>query len=73
MSEVHPVGRAGSAQACRVRFSAPLLQVCRRWRPRPARRPVSANLPPLEVIAQEIVDDLESALEQFAQIAKDLK
>jgi type I restriction enzyme M protein len=33
----------------------------------------SANLPPPDVIAQEIVDDLEAALEQFAQIAEDLK
>jgi len=31
-----------------------------------------ANLPPPEVIAQEIVDDLEAALEQFRLIASDL-
>ncbi len=30
------------------------------------------NLPPPEVIAQEIVDDLEAALEQFRLIAADL-
>ena len=30
------------------------------------------NLPPPEVIAQEIVDDLEAALEQFRLIASDL-
>jgi type I restriction enzyme M protein len=30
------------------------------------------NLPPPEVIAQEIVDDLEAALEQFRLIAGDL-
>jgi type I restriction enzyme M protein len=32
----------------------------------------SDNLPPPEVIAQEIVDDLETALEQFRLIAGDL-
>jgi len=33
----------------------------------------SANLPAPEIIAQEIRDDLEAALEQFATIAEDLK
>jgi type I restriction enzyme M protein len=33
----------------------------------------SANLPPPDVIAQEIVEDLEAALSQFAEIANDLK
>ena len=33
----------------------------------------SANLPAPEVIAQEITDDLEAALEQFATISEDLK
>ena len=33
----------------------------------------SANLPSPEIIAQEITDDLEAALEQFATIAEDLK
>lgn len=33
----------------------------------------SANLPDPDVLAQEIVDDLETALEQFATIAEDLK
>lgn len=33
----------------------------------------SANLPPPEIIAQEISDDLEAALEQFATIAEDMK
>lgn len=33
----------------------------------------SANLPAPEVIAQEITDDLEAALEQFAEITEDLK
>ncbi len=32
----------------------------------------SDNLPPPEVIAQEIVDDLDAALEQFRLIAGDL-
>jgi len=32
----------------------------------------SDNLPPPEVIAQEIVDNLEAALEQFRLIAADL-
>ena len=33
----------------------------------------SANLPPPEIIAAEIAEDLEAALEQFATIAEDLK
>jgi hypothetical protein len=33
----------------------------------------SANLPDPDVIAQEIVEDLEAALQQFAEIAADLK
>src|SRR6476469_7007212 len=33
----------------------------------------SANLPSPEIIAQEITDDMEAALEQFATIAEDLK
>ncbi len=33
----------------------------------------SANLPPPEIIAQEIVEDLQAALAQFAEIAADLK
>ena len=33
----------------------------------------SANLPAPDVIAQEIVEDLEAALSQFATIAADLK
>jgi type I restriction enzyme M protein len=33
----------------------------------------SANLPAPDVIAQEITDDLETALEQFATIAEDMK
>ena len=33
----------------------------------------SANLPAPDVIAAEIVEDLEAALEQFAEIAADLK
>jgi len=33
----------------------------------------SANLPDPDVIAQEIAEDLQSALEQFSQIANDLK
>ena len=33
----------------------------------------SANLPGPDVIAQEIVEDLEAALAQFAEIASDLK
>jgi len=33
----------------------------------------SDNLPDPDVIAQEIVDDLESALEQFRLIATDLR
>jgi len=33
----------------------------------------SANLPQPDVIAQEIVEDLEAALTQFAEIANDLR
>jgi len=33
----------------------------------------SANLPAPEIIAAEIADDLEAALEQFATIPEDLK
>jgi hypothetical protein len=33
----------------------------------------SANLPDPAIIAQEIVEDLEAALQQFAAIASDLK
>jgi type I restriction enzyme M protein len=33
----------------------------------------SANLPDPDVIAQEIVEDLQAALAQFAEIAADLK
>ena len=33
----------------------------------------SANLPAPHIIAQDIADDLETALEQFAAIAEDLK
>jgi hypothetical protein len=33
----------------------------------------SANLAALDIIAQEIVEDLEAALQQFAAIAADLK
>jgi type I restriction enzyme M protein len=31
------------------------------------------NLPPPDVIAQEIVEDLEAALTEFAQIAESLR
>lgn len=33
----------------------------------------SANLPPADVIAADIVEDLQAALAQFAEIASDLK
>jgi len=33
----------------------------------------SENLPPPEVIAQEIVEDLEAALAEFAAIAESLR
>jgi len=33
----------------------------------------SANLPPPEIIAAEIVEDLQAALAQFADIAADAK
>ena len=36
-------------------------------------RKKSANLPVPEVIAQDMANDLEAALEQFATIAEDLK
>ena len=46
----------------------------RAWTSSGARRTLadSDNLPPPDVIAQEIVDDLEAALEQFRLIAADL-
>lgn len=33
----------------------------------------SASLPPPDVLAEEIVEDLRSALEQFEEIGADLK
>ena len=33
----------------------------------------SANLPDPDIIAQEIVEDLQAALAQFAEIANDLR
>jgi type I restriction enzyme M protein len=33
----------------------------------------STNLPPPDVLAQEIVEDLEAALSEFAQIAESLR
>jgi len=42
------------------------------WHRRHWRLADSDNLPPPDVIAQEIVDDLEAALEQFRLIAGDL-
>ena len=33
----------------------------------------SANLPPPEIIAADIVEDLQAALAQFAEIANDLR
>ena len=33
----------------------------------------SANLPDPDIIAQEIVEDLQAALSQFAEVASDLK
>jgi len=33
----------------------------------------SSNLPDPDIIAQEIVEDLQAALSQFAEIANDLK
>lgn len=35
--------------------------------------PLSANLPDPDVIATEIAEDLQAALDQFSQIATDLK
>ena len=43
-----------------------------RWRAYDDALADSDNLPPPHVIAQEIVDDLEAALEQFRLIAGDL-
>jgi type I restriction enzyme M protein len=33
----------------------------------------TSNLPPPDVLAQEIADDLEAALTEFAQIAESLR
>ena len=38
-----------------------------------SRNPHSANLPPREIIAADIVDDLEAALAQFADISNDIR
>jgi type I restriction enzyme M protein len=40
---------------------------------RPAQTRQSANLPDPDVLALEIAEELEAALEQFAAIAEDLK
>jgi len=37
------------------------------------RSKTSANLPDPDIIATEIVEDLQAALAQFAEIANDLK
>jgi type I restriction enzyme M protein len=42
------------------------------FRPNHESRSERDNLPPPDVIAQEIVDDLEAALEQFRLITSDL-
>ena len=42
------------------------------WVSRELEREESANLPAPEVIASEIAEDLQAALEQFSTIAQDL-
>lgn len=43
------------------------------FRPKGRTLEDSANFPDLDIIAAEIVEDLQAALAQFAEIASDLK
>ena len=62
-----PFSRALGLPVCLARFPA-----ARLWLKDESLED-SANLPDPDIIAQEIVEDLEAALSQFATIAADLK
>ena len=73
-----PLSRSLDLPVCLARFPATRLwlkDAATRVKERPGFPSLedSANLPAPDVIAQEIVDDLEAALSQFAEIAADLK
>jgi len=63
----HPLSRPLGLPVCLARLPA-----ARLWLKDESLED-SANLPPPDIIAQEIVEDLEAALAQFAEIAADLK
>ena len=62
-----PLSRSLDLPVCLARFPA-----ARLWLKDESLED-SANLPDPEIIAAEIVEDLEAALSQFATIATDLK
>ena len=73
-----PLSRSLDLPVCLARFPATRLwlkDAVTRVKERPGFPSLedSANLPDPDVIAQEIVEDLEAALAQFATIASDLK
>jgi hypothetical protein len=73
-----PLNRSLDLPVCLARFLAARLwlkDAVTRVKERPGFPSLedSANLPDPDVIAQEIVEDLEAALQQFATIAIDLK
>ena len=63
----HPLSRPLGLPVCLARLPA-----ARLWLKDESLQD-SANLPDPDVIAREIVEDLEAALQQFAAIANDLK
>ena len=62
-----PLSRSLDLPVCLARFPA-----ARLWLKDESLED-SANLPDPDIIAQDIVEDLEAALQQFAAIATDLK
>jgi hypothetical protein len=62
-----PLSRSLDLPVCLARFPA-----ARLWLKDESLED-SAKLPPPEIIAAEIVEDLEAAFQQFAAIAADLK
>ena len=67
LTPTRPLSRSLDLPVCLTRFPA-----ARLWLKDESLED-SANLPAPDVIAQEIVEDLEAALSQFAAIAADLK
>ena len=73
-----PLSRSLDLPVCLTRFPSARLwlkDAVTRVKERPGFPSLedSANLPDPEVIARELVEDLEAALQQFAAIANDLK